>query len=87
MKYIMFLLLTACTTVVPVPVKRNFPDIPHSLETGCENLVLIPENITKLSELLTVIVQNYSLYHECKIKNESWADWYKTQKQIFEEIK
>ena len=41
----------------------------------------------KLSEVLKVVVDNYGQYHECKIKVDTWAEWYKTQKDIFESVK
>ena len=28
--------------------------------------------------------ENYTLYHECSLKNTSWIDWYQKQKKVFE---
>ena len=42
------------------------------------------EATTKMSDVLKVVSENYSTYHECTIKVETWIDWYKAQKQIFE---
>jgi hypothetical protein len=36
---------------------------------------------------LIVVTNNYTIYHECKIKVETWQQWYKEQKQIFESVK
>jgi len=77
------LLLTGCITP---PVKRNFPDVPKELMEKCPELKET-ENTESLSKVLTVIVDNYSEYHKCKIKVDSWADWYKSQKEIFESVK
>jgi hypothetical protein len=76
-------LLVGCTTV---PVARKFPEVPKELVETCPDLKQTKET-TKLSDVLTVVVQNYGQYHECKVKTDSWVDWYKTQKQIFESVK
>jgi hypothetical protein len=76
-------LLVGCTTV---PVARKFPEVPKELVETCPDLKQT-QDTKKLSDVLTVVVQNYGQYHECKVKADSWADWYKTQKQIFESVK
>jgi hypothetical protein len=45
------------------------------------------EPTTKLSEVVSVVAKNYGQYQECQIKSETWVEWYKTQKQIFESVK
>ena len=45
------------------------------------------ESTEKLSEVLKVVVDNYGQYHECKVKVDTWVEWYKTQKDIFESVK
>lgn len=77
------LLLTGCLTT---PVKRNFPEVPKELMEACPDLKTVPET-EKLSEVLKVVVDNYGQYHECKIKVDTWVEWYKTQKQIFDSVK
>lgn len=77
------LLLTGCLTT---PVKRNFPEVPKELMEACPDLKAVPET-EKLSEVLKVVVDNYGQYHECKIKVDTWVEWYKTQKQIFDSVK
>jgi hypothetical protein len=44
------------------------------------------EPTEKLSEVLNVVVDNYGQYHECKIKVDTWVEWYNTQKNIFESV-
>jgi len=84
MKYLTLLsavlILTGCTAV---PVKPKFPEVPAELLEACPSLNEVSET-TKLSDVLTVVVDNYALYHECKIKNDAWANWYKTQQSIYE---
>jgi hypothetical protein len=88
MKYIIIALalcLSACATSVPVTM--NFPQVPEELKASCPDLKTIPEGTTKLSEVVTVVTENYGQYQECKIKIDAWTQWYNSQKKIFESIK
>ena len=87
MKYLLIplLLLTGCSTVVPVAMK--FPDAPAELMAACPDLDKTPTDTKKLSETIEVVVKNYSKYHECRAKVDAWTEWHKTQKQIFENVK
>jgi hypothetical protein len=76
-------MLTACTTA---PVKRTFPEVPQELTQECPDLKQT-DSTSKLSEVLKVVTENYSQYHECKAKVDTWMEWYNTQKQIFESVK
>ena len=78
------ILLTGC--LFTAPVKRNFPEIPKELMEACPDLKTT-DPTEKLSEVLKVVVDNYGQYNECKIKVDTWVEWYKTQKQIFESVK
>ena len=77
------ILLTGCLVT---PVKRNFPEVPKELMVACPDLKSV-EQTEKLSEVLKVVVDNYGQYHECKIKVDTWVEWYNTQKQIFDSVK
>lgn len=77
-------LLTGC---LATPVKRTFPEAPKELMQICPNLLAVSENTDKLSEMLKIITENYGQYHECRIKNELWIEWYKAQKEIFDSVK
>ena len=74
------LLLSACATSVPVTVK--FPEIPTNLMETCPDLKK-SEPTEKLSDVLKVVVENYGQYYECRVKLDTWIEWYKSQKQIF----
>lgn len=78
------LLITACTAV---PVEREFPKLPASLEKPCSALEEVPADTKKLSEVLITVTNNYSLYHECQIKVDTWLEWYKQQREIFNSVK
>lgn len=84
-KILICLLLAGCSTTVPV--ERRFPEVPQVLKTPCPELSEVKEGTTKLSEVLTVVTENYSKYHECKITVDAWIEWYDQQKKIFEEVK
>lgn len=75
------LLLTGC---VAVPVQQKFPEAPESLKQACPQLEDVPAGTTKISDLLSVVIGNYALYHECQMKVDTWNEWYKTQKEIYE---
>jgi outer membrane biogenesis lipoprotein LolB len=77
------LLLTGCSTVVPVA--RKFPDAPKFMQ-ACPNLQKL-NNEAKLSDIATTVTMNYSTYYECAVKNDAWIEWYQIQKNIFESVK
>ncbi len=76
-------LLAGC---LATPVKRNFPEVPQELMVACPDLKTIEPGTTKLSEVITVVTDNYGQYQECRIKVDTWIEWYKSQKQIFDRV-
>lgn len=84
MRYLTLVPLMLLVGCVGVPIKQKFPDTPESLKQSCADLQTVPDNNTKLSEMMTVVTANYKEYHDCQIKVESWMEWYKTQKEITE---
>ena len=79
------LLLTGCSTVVPVTQK--FPDAPGNVAmTACPQLQKIAED-ARLSDISKTITVNYGTYYECAVKTDAWIEWYQKQNQIFENIK
>ena len=79
------LLLVGCASVVPV--KPVWPALPPELSEACPDLKQTPIETTKMSQVLDVVVDNYSQYHDCQEKSNAWNDWYNKQKKIYEEIK
>lgn len=79
------LLLSACTSVVPV--RQPWPEAP-GLQSGqgCGELKPLPQSTT-LSEVARTVAVNYSQYYECVVKLEAWQEWYSKQKQIHEGLK
>jgi hypothetical protein len=41
----------------------------------------------KVPQLLTTVTENYGACYENSEKLKAWQEWYKTQKQIFEDVK
>jgi hypothetical protein len=85
MKKLFLIPLIALVGCVGVPVDRKFPAIPETLTQSCPDLQTVAPDNTKLSEMLVVVTSNYREYNTCQIRVESWQEWYKTQKKIFEE--
>ena len=79
------LLLTGCSTTVPVTAK--FPAAPAVLMEKCAPLKKLEGDQVSLVLLHTTVVHNYTLYYECAVKTEAWQEWYHAQKKIFESVK
>ena len=84
MRYLLIaLLLAGCSTVVPVAPK--FPNATPELMKKCEDLKKIEGDKVSITDMLKVVVTNYTMYYECSTKVEGWQEWYARQKAIFEE--
>lgn len=82
---LLVLLLTGCSTVVPVTAK--FPEPPGKLATTqCPNLQKL-EDDPKLSQVAKTVTANYTEYYTCAVKVDAWIEWYNIQKEIFENVK
>jgi hypothetical protein len=85
MRYLLVaLLLSGCSTVVPVTAK--FPEPPKLGLGRCPQLQTVNEGV-KLSELTKTVTVNYGTYYECAVKADQWQEWYEIQKRIFENVK
>ena len=79
------LLLSACSTTVPVTAK--FPQPPGTLvQEPCPNLQKLAEQ-AKLSDVAKTVTVNYTEYYTCAVKLEAWQRWYHEQKVIYEGLK
>lgn len=82
---LLLLLLTGCSTVVPVTQK--FPEAPGRVAmTACPQLQKLSED-ARLSDISKTVTINYSAYYECAVKTDAWIEWYQTQKIILESVK
>ena len=77
-------LLAGCTSV---PVVMKFPDVPSDMLQVCPDLKPVDPTETKLSAIITSVVDNYGQYYDCKDKSDNWIEWYKGQKKLFDSIK
>ena len=77
------MVLTGCSTVVPVTVK--FPDPPGRLATTTCSPLKKLEDTSGISDIARTVAGNYSLYYECWVKTEAWIEWYHIQRQLFEQ--
>lgn len=84
MKYLVLsltILLSACTTV---PVAQKFPEAPSKLMTKCPNLKTVEGDKVSITDMLKVVVENYSTYYQCAVVTDGWQEWYQIQKNIFD---
>ena len=84
MRYAVLLavLLTGCSTVVPVAVR--FPEPPgKGAMTACPALQKLQDD-AKLSDVANTVTVNYGTYYECAVKTDAWQEWYAIQRIIFE---
>jgi hypothetical protein len=83
MKYVIIaLVLSGCSTVVPVTVK--FPEPPgRGATVACPNLQKLNSD-ARLSDVANTVTVNYGTYYECAVKTDAWQEWYAIQKIIFE---
>lgn len=72
--------LSGCSTLD----QRKFPDAEKSLMIECPELSKLPNDPVTISQLMTVVVQNYTLYHQCANKVKGWKEWYEKQKNNYE---
>lgn len=81
-------ILVGCSTFKQlVPVKPPpFPEAVKELTQPCPDLKTIEGNQVAIIDLLKVVVENYTMYYQCSLKNDGWNDWYKTQKDIYEKV-
>ena len=69
---LLLILMSGCTTVVPVTVK--FPDAPDRIKIKCPQLKTLNEG-AKLSDIAKTITENYTTYYECAVRNDAWIEW------------
>jgi len=87
MKYtiiILALLLTGCSTTVPV--KQNFPKAPDALFVKCKELQLVEQNAS-IIDATKIVVNNYTEYYQCSTQVDGWIEWYQIQQKLFKELR
>jgi len=88
------LLISSCglfePKVIRVPVPPpDWPPASVELMKKCEELKELKAGKegepVRLNDLLNNLVENYTLHYKCSLKNDSWQQWYKDQKNNYEE--
>lgn len=79
-------LASGCAETV-IPAVPKFPTAPEELLKPCPDLKSVEAGTDKLSIILGVVSNNYSQYHECRLKNDTWREWYESQRKIWDENK
>lgn len=80
------ILLSACNDK-ELPATIKFPDVPQELITACPDLAQLDSGTNKLSDVVSTVSNNYTLYYECKLKVDNWIEWYNTHKSIVDSVK
>lgn len=78
---IVFLLVGCASTAVPVTQK--FPEVPADLMQPAPDLITLPADTEKLSDLINNANVNYGFYRELRIRYEAWQQWYQEQQKNF----
>ena len=76
-------ILTGCAT--PVPVRQTWPEAPQEIMERCPSLKQLDSDKGTMRDLLLTVIDNYAAYYHCSTKTQTWQDWYRAQKQIFED--
>jgi hypothetical protein len=85
MRYLFLaLLLAGCTTTVAV--RSSFPSATPELMKQCDSLKQVEGDNVSITDMLKVVVYNYTLYYECSTKVDGWQEWYNEQKKIHDAI-
>jgi hypothetical protein len=86
MKYLLpIFLLAGCSSFKQsTNIAPPWPNVPPSMLEACADLKTVNINTDKLSDVLSVVTDNYSQYYLCAGKMDDWNNWYNTQKQIYE---
>ena len=78
-------LLTGCTTVVPVTQRWPEPPGLQAMQS-CPNLQKL-QTQTQLSDVAKTVSANYTEYWVCATKLDAWIDWYKQQEIIYKGLR
>jgi hypothetical protein len=81
---ILVLLLTACSTTVPV--KRRFPDADPVMMQPAPPLVTLPADTQDLDQLLNNSAENFGQYRALTHQLQMWQEWYQRQRELFESV-
>jgi hypothetical protein len=58
--------------------------VPKELLSSCPDLALVNPKTDKLSDIVSVVSDNYATYYDCKSKVDDWITWYEGQMKIYD---
>jgi PBP1b-binding outer membrane lipoprotein LpoB len=70
----------------PVPVAPQWPAAPEALRKKCDELKVVAGEKISITDMMKVIVENYSLHYQCAAKVDGWNEWYEEQKKTYETV-
>lgn len=82
MKYLLLffaILISGCSTT-PKTTVISIPAAPYQLLNNCPKLTVIDPMETNIINFSKTVLENYTKYHDCSNKVDSWIDWYNNQK-------
>lgn len=79
---IMLVLITGCSTIVPV--KETWPSAPSELLAPASNLTPLSVDKKELSDLIENANNNFTQYYLLKDRFTAWQQWYSDQQKIYE---
>jgi len=65
----------------------QWPKVPAELSAPANDLTPLPADKKTLTDLLENANANFGEYYILKQKYESWQQWYREQKQIWDAVK
>lgn len=74
--------LVGCSTTVPI--KQQWPDAVPELQEKCPQLKTVEGEMVSITDLLKIVIENYTTYYQCGNKVDGWNEWYNKQKENFE---
>lgn len=81
------LLISSCSMFKqPVPIAPQWPEVPAELKKKCEALKTVTGDKVSLTDMMKIIVENYTHYYECSAKVDGWNNWYESQKKVYETV-
>lgn len=87
MRYLLLCLVLLLASCKSIPERPTFPNAVPELMKKCEDLKKVEGDRVAITEMLKVVINNYTLYYECSAKVDGWQDWYNTQKKLYESAK
>lgn len=64
--------------------KPKWPEVPPELMKRCEDLKTVIGDKVTITDMLSTVVNNYTLHYQCANRVDGWQKWYEHQKSSYE---